>query len=825
MNDLKFAWRQLLKYPVFTLVAVVTLALGIGANTALFSIVNGVLLKPLPYPEADRLVTLWERNPKKGIEQDRVSGPNYLEWRARNRSFVDLAVSPGWAGSEEFNIVLRDGTTKVRASYTSASLFTILGTKPLLGRALLPEEDRKEGDRSAVIAYGLWQRQFGRDPNVIGQTVTLDTYGRRDYTIVGVMPPGFGLPSRCEIWLPIGWMGVRLDERRSAHWHYVIGRLKPGITIAQARSEMNMIQGQLHREYPVDLIGSEVDIVPLLDQALGRNLRKGLFVLWGVVGGVLLIACANVANLLLARAVSRRGEMTLRVALGASRWRVIRQLLTESVVLALCGGALGAFVGWWGLQLLVSAIPADIPRLQDVSLDRSALVFTMFASVLTGVLFGLAPAWQFSRPHLNQALQEVSRGTSAGIHSSRMRNALVVAEVAVSLPFLVGAGLMLQSFLRLAQTERGFKPESLMTAQLDFSVSGFTTWVQPTATRPQVRLQEVVGGLAGHPGVEAVATASNLPRRSSAPPSQSIVIAGRTPLFSDEVLTADYTGVSPHYFRTLGVPLLAGRDFTEADHLQAPQVLIVNETLAKRYFPNEDPIGKRISMGGRKNPRQSSETNAVDRWPLIVGVVGDTKKLTVPPITHPEIYVPHWQWPMLSPVILVRTAGDVGGVGAAIRSEVKALIPNLPSPVVQSMDELLQESIAQPRFQSWLLTVFAIAALALAVFGIYGVLAFAVVQRRREIGIRMALGAQQVNVIALILRHGMSLVVAGIVLGIVAALAVGRVIRSLLYEVTPTDPLTFLGVSLLFAVAALMACWFPARRAAQVEPMAALRQE
>ncbi len=403
--DLKFACRQLRKNPGFTAIAVLTLALGIGANTAIFSVINGVLLKPLSYPEPDRLVTLWERSPVRGIEQERVSGPNYLDWRQQNTVFEELAVSPGWDGAEEFNLVLTDTTAKVRASYTSASLFTTLRTRPLLGRTLLPEEDVKEGPRAAVLSYGLWQRHFNVDSNVLGRALTVDIYGRRDYTIVGVMPPSFGLPSRCELWLPLGWMGVTLDERRSAHWHNVIARLKPRITIAQARTELSAIQARLKQAYPGMSIGSEVVVTPLVEQALGRNLHLGLLILWGVIAGVLLIACANLANLLLARAVSRHREIAVRLALGASRWRVLRQLLVESLLLAGLGGVVGVLWGWWGLKLFVAASPANIPRLADVSLDGTALGFTLLVSVFTGLLFGIVPAWQGSRADLGGRLE------------------------------------------------------------------------------------------------------------------------------------------------------------------------------------------------------------------------------------------------------------------------------------------------------------------------------------------------------------------------------------------------------------------------------------
>jgi len=825
MNDLRFAFRQLLKNPGFTAVAVLTLALGIGANTAIFSIINGVLLKPLPYPEPDRLVTLWERSPQRGIEQERVSGPNYLDWRAQNTALADLSVSPGWEGAETFNLVLHDTTAKVCASYTSASLFATLGTKPMFGRTFLPEEDRKEGNRAAVLSHGLWQRHFGGDSNVIGRTLTVDTYGRREYTIVGVMPPGFGLPSRCELWLPLGWMGVTLTERRSAHWHNVIARLKPGVTLAQARNELNTIQARLKQVHPGETIGSEVAVVPLLDQALGRNLRTALMVLWSVVAGVLLIACANVANLMLARAAIRQKEIALRLAMGARRWHVIRQLLAESILLAVIGGLIGVLLGWWGLQLFVAASPGNIPRLNEVTLDGTALGFTLGISVLTGVLFGLAPAWQFSRPDLNEALKEGTRGASAGTATGRTRNLLVVAEVALSVVLLAGAGLMLQSLARMLRAERGFQPEHLLTAELDFSVSGFTTWVRPTATRPQVPLRELIERLRALPGVQAVGAGSRLLRRENLPPAQPIAIFGRPTLKPEEQPTAEFKGITPDWLRALGARLLRGRDFTEADTLEAPGVVLINETLARRYFPNEDPIGQRFKMGSQQPPLSATNVWGLPEWSEIVGVIGDVKSLNPHPEAVPEVYQSYWQYPMQGPTLLVRTTGDPTTLAEAIRRETKAVVANLPPPLIRTMDDLLSETVAQPRLQTGLLSLFAGVALVLAAVGLYGVLAYTVTHRHREIGIRLALGASKRNVLSLVIGQGMKLALSGVAIGVVAALALTRVIRSLLYGVTPTDPLTFAGVSLLLVAIALFACWLPARRAAKVDPMEALRYE
>jgi putative ABC transport system permease protein len=540
---------------------------------------------------------------------------------------------------------------------------------------------------------------------------------------------------------------------------------------------------------------------------------------------VLLIACANVANLMLARAVSRQKEIALRLAMGAGRWRVMRQLLIESVVLAVIGGGLGVLLGWWGLQLFVAASPGNVPRLNEVTLDATALAFTLGISVLTGVLFGFAPAWQFSRPDLNEALKEGSRGVSAGTVAGRTRSFLIVAEVALSVVLLAGAGLMLQSFARMLHAERGFQPEHLLTAELDFSVSGFTTWVRPTATRPQVPLRELIERLRALPGVQAVGAGSRLLRRENRPPAQPVAIFGRPTLKPEEQPTAEFKGITPDWVRALGARMLRGRDFTEVDKLEAPGVVLINETLARRFFPNEDPVGQRFKMGSEQPPLSATNVYGLPEWSEIIGVVSDVKSLHPQPETVPEVYQSYWQYPMQSPTLLVRTTGDPATLAEAIRRETKAVIPNLPPPLIRTMDDLLSETVAQPRLQAGLLSLFAGVALLLAAVGLYGVLAYAVTQRQREIGVRLALGAQKRKVLSLVIAQGMKLVLTGMVIGIVAALALTRVIRSLLYGVTPTDPATLAVVSLLLLAVTLLACWLPARRAARVDPMEALRYE
>ncbi len=824
VQDLRYGARMLRKNPGFTAVAVLTLALGIGANTAIFSIINGVLLKPLPYPQPDRLVTLWELAPERGIEQERVSGPNYLDWRAQNSVFSDMAVSPGW-DSSDFKLVVRDGTVKVHGMHASSSLFTTFGGAPLLGRTFLPEEDRHEGNRVALLGYGLWQRYFGGDPNILGQSILVDRYGRRDYTIVGVMPPDYGSLSECELWLPIGWMGVTLDEHRSAHWHNVLARLKPGVTLAQARAQMNTIQTRLKQTYPGETIGSQVSIVPLVQQAVGRSFRTALLVLWGVVIGVLLIACANVANLMLARATLRQKEIAMRFALGAGRWRIMRQLLTESILLAMIGGGGGLALSYWGLKLFVAASPANIPRLSGVSLDSTALIFTFGAALLTGVIFGLAPAWQSLRCDLNEVLKDVSHAASTGVSSQFTRNALVITEVALAIVLLVGAGLLLQSFTKLLTTNRGFRAEQVVTAALDFSVSGFDGWFRPTATRPQVYLAELLEHVRQLPGVQSAGAAYQLLRQDNHPPAQSFAIFGRPIALEAERPSVEANAITPDYLRAFGTPLLHGRDFTEADTLEAPGVVLVNESFVHRFFSNEDPMGKYITLVKSPGPLGSRDSASVPFWYEIVGVVGDVKSLGLPPEAVPEIYRSYWQYPMEAPTLVVRATGDASALTAAIERETKSVIPNLPTPEIRLMTERVSQSMAQPRFESGLLSLFGALALFLSACGIYGVVAYSVAQRRREIGIRMALGAQKRDILTLVLRQGLKLILAGMVMGLVSALALTRVIQDLLYGVTPTDPLTFVAVSLLLLMVALLACFLPARRAMKVEPMVALRYE
>jgi putative ABC transport system permease protein len=822
MNDLKFAFRQVLRNPGFTAAVVLMLALGIGANTALFSVVNGVLLRPLPFPEQDRLVTLWESSPENRVAQQLVSPPTLADWQSESSLFAEIAF---WTGPSDYNLVTQDGFAKVRVSYPSSSLFRILRATPQLGRVFLTEEDRPRGPQSAILSHRLWQDRFNSDPQAVGRTLTLDSWGRRTYTIVGVMPPGFQFADDTELWLAAGWNGLPQD-RRSGHWLNTLARLKPGATLDQARNEMNLVQARIAVEHSSEQLGSGAAVVPLMRQFVGQNTRTALLVLWAVVAGVLLIACVNVANLMLVRAASRRRQIALRLALGAGRWRVMKQLLAESILLSLLGGAVGLLLGYWGIKLFLAASPGKIPRLREVSIDSLALFFTFCAAVVTGVVFGLAPARQATRLDLNEALKEGSQTTSRGVSDGRTRNLLVVAEVSLAMVLLVGAGLMLESFAKLITTDRGFRAERVITADLDFSVTGFTTWVKPTDTRPQVGLKELLERVRQLPGVQSAGVSYRFLRRDNSPPvNWPFTIYGRPSLSQAQRPTADHNAVSPGYFQALNVPVLRGRDFTEADTLDAPGVVLVNQSFVRRFFPNQEPLGQHITAVSNPGGLDAKDVYGVPIWCEIIGVVGDTKSLSPQPEPIPEVYRSYWQWPMQNPKLFVRATSSPAALAEAIRRETKSVIPNLPSPGIRLLADYVSESVAEPRFQTGLLTLFGALALLLAACGIYGVLAYNVTQRQREIGVRMALGARPHDVLSMVIYQGFKWVSLGLALGVVLAVALMRIIQSLLYEVGPGDPVVYAGATLVLLAVALLACWLPARRAAKLDPLKALHHE
>ncbi len=814
-QDLRYGVRMLLKKPGFALIAVFTLALGIGANTTIFSVINAVLLRPLPYDQPDRVVMLWESDPHRNIEQEMVSPLNYKQWREQSQSFENIGY---WTGTGEFNLVNAEGVEKARCAYVSSGVFAALRGRPHLGRGFQSDEDKEKGERSALLSYDYWQWRFAADPNVVGRTITVDTYGRRDYVIAGVMQPGFRFPNQTDVWLPVGWDGI--PRQRNGHWLNVIARLRNGVTLPQARAELNTIQGRIAAPNPEMLIGSQVAIIPLLEQTVGTRLSTALMLLWGVVACVLLIACANVANLLLARAADRQKEIAVRLALGAGRIRMIRQLLTESLLLAMAGGAVGVLLAVWSLKLLIAFNADVIPRLSETRLDGRSLGFTLAMTCVTSLLFGIAPAWQMTKPDLTVALKDSGKGATAGLQRSRLRSLLVVAEVALSMMLLVGTGLMIRSFAQLASVDRGFAPEHLLTAKLDFSISGFTSWVQATETRPQVTLRQLLERLKGQPGVQSVGAVSDKA-------SFQLTIENRqTGVESDYPRTASQA-ITPDYFRAMGINLLRGRTIAESDTLESPRVAVLSESLAKRCFPNEDPIGKRI-YHGRLNPGVVPEPDRwtnVSLWAEVIGVVSDVKSLNLDPKVEPNIYIPYWQWPMQSPTLAVRTTANPANLAAAVYSEVKAVNKNLPLPKVQTMNERLSDVVAEPRFQTLLLGLFGLVTLVLVSSGIYGVVSYSVAQRTHEIGVRMALGAESRDVLRLVLRQGMTLAGLGIGLGLLGALGLTRLLKTLLFGISTTDPLSIGLAALLLAGVMWLACYLPARRATKVDPMIALRCE
>jgi putative ABC transport system permease protein len=794
---------MLMKHPGFTFVAVLALALGIGANSAIFSVVNAVLLRPLPFPAPDELVLVGEGAGGPETARGTFSFPDFKDLRAQTQT---LAAAAGYLRSG--TVLTNEGAEPVRLIGTdvSASYFAVLGVRPELGRVFTEEEDQP-GASVIVISHRLWQTHYGGRGDILGQQFKS---GTRTLTIVGVMPPGFEYPFRAEpqdYWEPLAGVPTPSREQRDAHMLNVIGRIKSGVTVEQARAELTSIARRLEQQYPASNTGVTIAAAPL-HADLTRDARRPLLILLGAVAFVLLIACANVANLLLARAVARHREIAIRTALGASRWRVVRQLLVESVLLALAGGALGLLLAMWGVDLLVAASPADIPRVGQVNLDGRVLAFTLLVAALTGVLFGLVPALQVSKPDLNDALKEGSRGATESLRRNRVRSLLVVAEVALSLVLLVGAGLLLKSFVRLLRTDAGFDASRVLTLDLPLSRQRYDTpEKQADFFR---RLAERTRAL---PGVESVGVVNDLPL-SNNEDTETFQIAGRPPAPAGAVPEGSYTVVSPGYFTALKIKLLAGRLLTEQDGAHAPPVIVISEALARSYFAGENPVGQRIAIDTDKVPRE------------IVGVVGDVRRAALDVEAAPEYYLPYEQAPERRMNLVVRTAAaDPASMSATVRGAVRELDREQLIWQVRTLAELRAASVAARRFNMMLLSVFACVALALAALGIYGVMSYSVTRRRHEIGVRLALGAQGADVIRLVVGQGMTLVAAGLGVGLLGALAVTRTMASLLYDVSATDPVTFAAVAALLACVAFVATYLPARRATKVDPLVALRYE
>ena len=798
VRDVSYSLRILLKNYAFTIVVVLTLALGIGANTAIFSFANGILLRPLPYPQSDRLAVLDETAFKQGVESMAVSYPNFLDWREQNKSFEDIGI---YFGTSRFALSGAGEPIDVRGSFISHGLFEILRVSPQLGRTFTANEDRPDEDAVVILGHNLWQRNFGGDPNIIGRKITINSRAR---TIVGVMPPGFRFPDVAEMWAPVALTTKTFT--RNDHGLSSIARLKDGVTFQEAQTEMHNIAARIEQQNPVTNEGLGVKVESLHDNLTG-DYREALLILLGVVGCVLLVACVNVANLMLARATARQREFALRAALGASRWRIMHQLLVESLLLALVGGVVGFFLSIWALRLLLTAIPIQLPFWMNFGIDLRVLGFTAAITLLTGLIFGAAPALQTSRVDLNDTLKEGGRGSS-GVRG-RARSLLVVTEIALSLVVLVGAGLMIQSFLRLKRVNIGLNTQNVLTASVSLPRAKYK---EDQRVAFYKRLLERMRNL---PGVEAASATGSLPL-SGNNWGRSLTVEGFPVLSVGQAPAIQHTVVTPDYFRTMGIPLLSGRDFNDADAKGSTDVTIIDERLAREYWPNESPIGKRVRFG----PPEDNEP-----WHTIVGVVGTVRHQRMQEDTRKSVYLPHQKIPVGGLALVLRTTSNPQELTGAIRREVAQLDPDLPVSEVATMDEVVAESIWQPRLYATLFGAFAAGALLLALIGIYGVMAFLVQTRTHEIGVRMALGASTRDVFKLIVGRGMKLTAVGVLIGVGGAIALTRLMHSLLFNTSATDPVTFILISLLLSVAAFLACYIPARRAAKVDPLIALRYE
>ena len=803
LNDLRYAVRMLAKSPAFSLIAILTLGLAIGANSAIFSVVNAVLLRPLPYPHSEQLVRVFGKQPQLDLAPN--SPANFLEWKEENQVFERIGTYVG----QGFNLLGGDKPERVIGARVSADLLQLLGVQPALGRFFTNDEDQEGRGQVVILSHDFWRSRFGGDPNTVRQTITLND---RPYTVIGVMPAGFAFPStRTQVLVPVAFNAAE-RKTRDTNFIDVVARLKPGVSIEQARANMNAVARSQAERYPKTNTGIGVTLVSLQDHIVG-DVRPMLVVLLGAVAFVLLIACANVANLLLARAATRQREMAIRGALGASRSRIVRLLLTESVLLAVVGGAVGLLLAIWSLDLLVSLKPANLPRLAEIGVNRTVFLFILAVSVFTGLVFGVAPALQVSKMDLNEGLKESSRGGSDSPRRHRVRAFLVVSEVALSLVLLVGAGLMIRSFSRLLAVDPGFKADHVLTAFVSLPVSKYPKREEQTAffDRLLERLRNV-------PGVSAAGIVTDIPLYGGS--STGFDVEGRPEAAPGTRSMTDYRLINSDYFSAMGMKLVKGRAFSRYDTEAAPGVVIINETMAVRYFAGEDPIGRRLDLSG--DPKDLRE---------IVGVVADVRNYGVDAEVKPEVYVPFLQSApnYLSGVvsamtIVVRSAVEPTALATALREQVQALDKDQPVSEIRTMEWYLADSMSQRRFNMLLLGAFAGLALILAAVGIYGVIAYTVTQRTHEMGIRIALGAKGGDILWLVLGNAMATTLTGIALGLGAAFALTRLLRSLLYQVSPTDPFIFAAIPLLLVSVAVIATYLPARRAMKVDPIRALRE-
>jgi putative ABC transport system permease protein len=808
-EDLRYSLRALAKSPGFTLVALVGLTLGIGANSAIFTAMNAVLLRPLPYKEGEQLVLLWQFNRHNGDLEIKAIAPDYIAWKEQNSVFQDVAAFNANSGLG-LNLSGADQSAagqsaaghpaRISATSVTGNLFSVLGVTPALGRSFLPDEERPGSAPVCILSDGLWRRRFGSDPKILGKAITLNS---EMWTVVGVMPAGFRFPQSVDLWVPT-MVRSTARTKRAQHYLGVIARLKPGLSLDHAQAELDALARRMELQYPETNAGLGIRLVPLRTQITG-NIRPALLVLFGATAFVLLIACTNLANLLLVRATVRQAEMSLRLALGASRTRLVRQLLTESALLGLFGGILGLILAFAGTRLLLNHSPSNLPRTNEIAVDGRVLAFTLGLSVLTAVIFGMVPALQASKPDLIRTLKVGSSGFAAGNGWQRVRLLLVASEMALALVLLIGASLMIRSFFRLQEVNIGLDPRNVLTMNTTLTVDRYP------APRQIAFFRDVVEQIGALPGVASVGAIDNLPLGGS--DVHNFGIVGRSAWDPGDEPSGEFSVVTPQYFNAIGIPLTKGRYFTEGDGDKAPRVAIINDALASRYWPQEDPLGKKITIAFEREPRE------------IVGVVGNVRHLGIDQQEPLQVYVPHSQIGAAAMYLVVRTTSDPLNLASSVRAAVEAVDHDQPVYDVQTMEQRLSDSVSPRRFNMLLLGMFAAIALLLAGGGTYGVMSYFVTQQTHEIGIRMALGADQVKVVTLVVGKGLAILFYALAVGVAVALAFSRVISGLLFGISTLDLTSILGASFLLTTVGLLACYFPARRASKVDPMVALRHE
>jgi putative ABC transport system permease protein len=803
VSDFSYAVRTLIKRRGFTAVAVLTIGLGIGANTAIFSVVNTVLWRPLPYPQSERLMMVWVYNPRQGFDKDVTSYPTFDDWRTRSRSFERIAAYFGASVS----LTGAGDPAQLRGARVTPSFFPTLNVQPALGRWFTEGDAAAGHERVVILDHGLWQGRFGSDRTIVGRTIQLSG---QPYEVVGVMPEGFRYPDDATVWLPLAPVEPykALMESRGSYWLSVIGRLRADATQAAAQAEMDLIAHQLERQYPETNGGQGVRLTRLHDEIVG-DVRRVLLVLFGAVGCVLLIACANVANLLLTRATGRQKELAIRAALGAGQARLVRQLLMESLVLALAGAGTGLLLAMWSVAALRQTAPPNIPRLTSIAIDLPVLLFTLGIALLTGLIFGVAPAWRGASANQSAALKEGGRSGGEGSRARHVRHVLAVSEVAVALVLLVGAGLLARSLAAIAKTDLGFNPRNVLAVSIELPRQQYAE-----DSKIIQFYEQMIERTSTLPGVRSVGAGSSV-LLGPLPGSAALSVEGRPPPSNEINIPVPFDTVTNGYFGTLGIPLTRGRLFGPEDTPAAPARVLVNETFVRRFFPSEDPIGKRVTFG---NPQDNGT-----RWLTIIGVVADTRRGGIGRPPWAELYFPLTQSADPQLIVLVRTAGDPILMARAVQQQVWAIDPAQPVASVRTLEELLARGQANRRFTMMMLGVFAAAALLLAAVGIYGVIAYSTAQRVHEIGIRVALGATRADVLRMVLRDGLRIGVLGALIGIAAAAAASRLLAGLLFGVSAHDPLTFVALAAGLVAVAVLASWIPARRALAVEPIAALR--